>query len=215
MKVYFISGLGADERAFQSLELNNIEPIYLNWIAPLKRESIESYAKRMAEGITEPNPVIVGLSFGGMVAIEIAKIIAVRKLILISSAKGRNELPPYFRAGRYIPLHKVLPVSGTFLITPIIFYVNNIKNKNQKKILKEIINSSSNKVFIQWAVDRIVNWNNKEKPTNIVHIHGDADKLLPYKYVKADHTIKNGGHFMIVNQAKEISALLNKLIPIE
>ncbi len=110
MKVYFISGLGADDRVFRQLNLPGIEPVYLNWITPIKNESIESYAGRMAEKITESNPVIVGLSFGGMIGMEIAKLIPVKKLILISSAKGEKELPPYFLMGRSVPLYKLFPV---------------------------------------------------------------------------------------------------------
>lgn len=212
MKVYFISGLGADERAFQKLALKNVEPVYLNWIAPLKKESIEAYAKRMAASITEPNPMIIGLSFGGMMAIEIAKIIPVKKLILISSAKGEKELPLFFKAGRYIPLHKLFPSKANFITTPFILFANGVKNEEQRKRVIEIINSSDNENFNRWAVDRIVHWTNKETPAPVVHIHGNADKLLSYRYVKADHTIKNGGHFMIVNQAEEISDLLNKII---
>ena len=212
MKVYFISGLGADERAFGQLELPGVEPVYLNWIPPLQKESMESYAGRMAEKITEPDPIIIGLSFGGMIAIEIAKQIRVKKLILISSAKGEQELPLFFKMGRYIPLYKLIPIRVNFLTEPFILFFNGVKNKEQKKAIREIINNKTIADFNAWAVDRIVHWKNRTLPANLVHIHGDADKLLPYKYVKADYTIHGGGHFMIVNQAKELSALLQKLI---
>jgi hypothetical protein len=41
---------------------------------------------------------------------------------------------------------------------------------------------------------------------------GADARLLPYRYVKADHTINKGGHIMIVNQAKQIDALLQNLL---
>ena len=211
MKVYFISGLGADEKAFQSLQLPGVEPVHLNWMPPLKKESIEAYARRMSYRITEPDPVIIGLSFGGMMAIEISKIIPVKKLILISSAKGKHELPPYFTICRYIPLHILFPLRLLSMNAKAMFFIFGTRTEEQKKNLAAIINNSI-KGFNKWAINRIVNWNNTETPVNPVHIHGDADNLLPYRYVKANHTINNGGHFMIVNQAKEISALLQKLI---
>ena len=43
MKVYFISGLGADEKAFQLLQLPGVEPVHLNWMPPLKKESIDCF----------------------------------------------------------------------------------------------------------------------------------------------------------------------------
>lgn len=213
MKVYFISGLGSDERAFRALELGGIEPIHLNWIEPLKNESIEAYAKRMADRITLPDPVIVGLSFGGMMAIEIAKLIPVKKLILISSAKGRKELPPYFALCRYIPFHKLLPLRAMSSHPKAMFFIFGARNEDQKKHLKDVINNQV-KGFNAWAIDRIVKWKNHESPANLVHIHGNSDNLLPHRYVKVDHTIHKGGHLMIVNQAKEVSALLKKLIPL-
>lgn len=98
MKIYFLSGLGADESVFKALHLPGVERVYLNWIEPLPKESMEAYAQRMANRIAEPNPIIIGLSFGGMMAMEIAKLITVKQLILVSSAKTAKELPPYFRA---------------------------------------------------------------------------------------------------------------------
>jgi pimeloyl-ACP methyl ester carboxylesterase len=212
MKVYFISGLGADERVFQRLELPGIEQVHLGWITPLPNETFESYARRMAERITEPEPVIVGLSFGGMLSIEISKIIPVKKLILISSAKGEKELPAFFKTGRIIPIHKIIPPRITGVTAVVLFYLLGVKDKIQKQTLKEMINNCP-AGFVRWAVDTIVHWENKETPANLVHIHGSKDWLLPHKNVYAHYTIHNGGHSMIMSHSEEISVLLQKLVP--
>ncbi len=211
MKVYFISGLGADEKAFQALDLSAVEKIHLNWIPPLHKESIESYAKRMAERIEEENPIIIGLSFGGMMAIEIAKIISVQQVIIISSAKGKMELPPYFSICRYIPFHKILPIRAIGLNEKAMLYIFGTRNEEQKQNLINIINNTV-EGFNNWAIDRIVKWKNTVVPKNLVHIHGDSDKLLPLGYVKSDYVISNGGHFMIVNQAKDISTIIQNIL---
>jgi pimeloyl-ACP methyl ester carboxylesterase len=211
MKVYFISGLGADARAFRSLTLPGIEPVHLSWISPLPGESIEGYAKRMAERIEEPNPIIVGLSFGGMVSVEIAKQIPVKKLILISSAKGENELPPLFRMGRFLPVHKLVPARISKTAAALFFKLVGHRSKEQQETLVNMFNSSP-EGFVRWAMNAVVHWKNKQHPENLVHIHGNTDWLLPYRYVKADHTINKGGHIMIVNQAKQIDALLQNLL---
>ncbi|HLG39082.1 MAG TPA: hypothetical protein VI461_05410, partial [Chitinophagaceae bacterium] len=65
-KVYFISGLGGDKRVFSFLDLSFCEPVFIEWIKPLKKESLESYALRLRNQIPEKNPVIVGVSLGGM-----------------------------------------------------------------------------------------------------------------------------------------------------
>ena len=77
---YLFSGLGADHRAFQYLDVPGYAMIHVKWIEQEKNETLERYVKRLAKQITMPNPVFIGLSFGGMVAIEVAKIVATEKL---------------------------------------------------------------------------------------------------------------------------------------
>src|SRR4051794_35905388 len=91
--IYCISGLGADERAFERLKIAGCSLHFVDRIPPLPNETLFSYAGRMSERITEISPVVIGLSFGGMIAIEMAKQIPIEKLILISSVKTRNEIP--------------------------------------------------------------------------------------------------------------------------
>ncbi len=207
MKVYFLSGLGADATAFQALNLPGVEPVHLDWMNPVSGETIQSYAARMAQRITTPNPMIVGLSFGGMLAVEITKIIPVKQLILVSSAKSFHELPPWFRVCRYLPFHKVLPLRYISTHPRIMFHIFGSRNKAQEQQLASIIQNSL-QGFNQWAIDKVVNWRNESTPAQVIHIHGKEDNLLPFRYVSADYTIEKGGHFMIVNNAAEISAII-------
>ncbi|HNC31654.1 MAG TPA: alpha/beta hydrolase, partial [Cyclobacteriaceae bacterium] len=86
-EVYLIPGLGADRRVFQYLNLAEHSISHISWIEPLPNESIEQYAGRLTEQIKSPDPILVGVSFGGMIAVEIAKQIKTNKIILISSAR--------------------------------------------------------------------------------------------------------------------------------
>ena len=83
--IYCISGLGADEKAFAKIKVPGYALQHLLWLTPEKDEALEAYAKRMAKQIPDANPILMGLSFGGMLCIEIAKLIPVEKVILISS----------------------------------------------------------------------------------------------------------------------------------
>src|SRR5205085_77479 len=108
-KVYFISGIGADKRVFSFLDLSFCEPIYVDWIQPFKNESLESYALRLRQTIPQTAPVIVGISFGGMLATEMAKADPNLHAIIISSNKTADEFPKYLRLGRYFPFYKWMP----------------------------------------------------------------------------------------------------------
>ena len=211
MNVYFISGLGADKRAFSFLDLSFCDPVFIEWIEPSKKESLKEYAIRLRKQIPEVDPIIVGVSFGGMLVTEIAKADQNVKGIIISSNKTKKEFPGIYRAGKYFPIYQWIP--STLLKKLLLAFrpMVSAKGIDQKKIVKQII-LDSDMDFLKWAINSILHWENDQSPTNIIHIHGTADKLLPYRLVKADHTIKNGKHLMVMDEFEEMSSLLKKLI---
>jgi hypothetical protein len=146
-----------------------------------------------------------------MLATEIAKADSTAKVIIISSNKTKREFPKIFLTGKYLPIYKWLPSAvlkkGTIMRS--LFF--NPKGEKQKKIFLQILKDTDTD-FTKWAVCSILHWQNEVIPSNVTHIHGTSDKLLPYRLVKADYTIKNGTHLMIMNQSEEISELLKNLI---
>src|ERR1700758_372822 len=92
--IYLIPGVGANDKIFQNLDLSGYEVVHLKWPRHRKNETIQSYVKRLVPQIkTDTQPVLIGLSFGGIVAIELAKLINPFKTILISSIKTYHERP--------------------------------------------------------------------------------------------------------------------------
>ncbi|WP_276373085.1 alpha/beta hydrolase [Chryseolinea sp. H1M3-3] len=96
-KVFLLSGLGADKRVFDFLDLEDFSVEHVVWVKPLSKESMADYAKRLLPQITGEKPILVGVSFGGMIAIEIAKLISVEKVIQISSAQSSAAIPSFLK----------------------------------------------------------------------------------------------------------------------
>ena len=96
-KVFIFSGLGADKRVFQYMDFSGFDTTFINWLTPTKNEIIEDYALRLTDQIKTDRPILVGLSFGGIIATEVAKLIDTEKIVLIASAQTRKEIPFYFR----------------------------------------------------------------------------------------------------------------------
>ena len=211
MKVFFISGLGADSRAFNFLNLSFCQPIFIEWPKHSKIDTLESYAQKIFKSINDEEAIIVGLSFGGMLATEIAKKHPKTKVILISSCKTYKEIPRYLRFWRYIPLYKLHSNRLKKISGLIPSAVLGVKGIEQKKIQRQIL-FDSDPAFTRWAIGAILHWKNTTVPQNLTHIHGTADNLLPYKYVQPHHTIHGGAHIMIMDKAREISDLLRKII---
>lgn len=212
-KIYLISGLGADERVFQKLDLSEFEPVFIEWIIPLVNETIEQYATRLRTQITTLRPTLLGLSFGGMMAIEIAKQIETEKIILIASAKTKNEIPFYFRAAGKLGIDKFLP---TNILKSANFSTNwffGASSEFEKQLLKQII-IDTDPVFLRWAIEKIALWENQIELKNIFHIHGTNDKVLPYRFVRCDEKIEGGGHLMTLDRAAEITEIIRgQLLP--
>jgi pimeloyl-ACP methyl ester carboxylesterase len=208
--IYIFSGLGADERAFQFINFFEHKPVFINWIAPLRNESIESYAARIALKITEPNPVLIGLSFGGIMAVEVARIIKPEKVILISSVQSKNEIPFIYRLAGMLRLHRIMPAVLMRKANFITYWLFGIKSNAEKKILTAIL-KDTDPVFLGWAIDKILSWKNESRTRNLFKVHGTKDRLFPF-YKNADVIISGGGHFMVLNKAEEVSRVLQEEI---
>ncbi len=209
-ELYIFSGLGADERVFQRLDFSRYSTTFIKWITPQNKESIEDYATRLLDQIKTTKPILIGLSFGGLIAIEVAKQIDTEKIILIASAKTKKEIPFYYRLAGRLGLHKLLP---TRLLKNSNFITNwffGIKSAFDKQLLKQTL-IDSDPTFLHWAIDKVVRWTNLIHPPNIFHIHGTSDRILPFKLVNCDLAIEHAGHLMTLNQEEEINKALKKI----
>ena len=211
MKVYFISGLGADRRVFKYIRLpENCEPVYLDWIKPLPQESLPEYARRMASLINQQEPYsLIGLSLGGMIAAEISKELQPRKTVLISTAPSSDQIPFYFKWVYTVRAHKLVPVS-VLKSGSIVKRFFTAESDSDKALIKKII-WESDPSFIHWAVDAILRWKTNSLPANYVHIHGTRDELLPFRFVRPSHVIRKAGHMMVMTHAKEINQILEEI----
>jgi alpha/beta superfamily hydrolase len=166
---------------------------------------------RLADQIDVSKPfALIGVSFGGMCSVEISKRLNPVKTFIISSSKFNNELPLKISLWRKIPVYRFFRDS---------FYKNAaMLAKNQFGVITEEQQISFRKMldeapknYFNGAIDCIVKWENKIRPENVIHIHGTSDKVLPHsKVIACDYSIKGGTHFMIINQAEEISKIINK-----
>jgi hypothetical protein len=213
-QVYFISGLGADHRLYEKQIAAGLPIKVIDWKIPFPNESIEGYAKRMADEISPTNQCIFigGVSFGGIMAIEMHKHISNAKIIIISSIKSSIEIPLHIKMWKYFPIYKIL--SGTLIKKAGILakFIFGSMEKEDVKVFTTMV-SEADPVFIKWAMHQIVNWKNKKYPDNILHIHGSKDLIFPIIYLKKPFTkIMAGTHIMIRTQSDEINFLLTEEI---
>lgn len=211
--IHFISGLGADKIAFSFLKINsNLNINYAEWIDPGKDELLTTYIKRMIKNYQiKDDDIIIGLSFGGMVAVEINKLVRLKQMILLSSTATTNGLSPMIRYFGKFGLNKLLPKKQLNKSNSGMYFAFGAKTKDEKEKLDLFI-SRSDVNLIYWSIKKLTKWKNEIKPGNAIIINGDEDKIFPVKNVKPDYVIKGGTHLMVYNKAEEVSDIINKVL---
>ena len=213
MDIYLISGLGSDRAIFKNLTFSKAANIhYLDWVPPKAKESLKAYALRLAEGIDRSVPfAIIGLSFGGMLATEIANLLHPQLTVLVSSVPMKQQLPRYYRFFGRMKVNKLIPVFKPKTAPRFIASFFGVETQDDYECFQQLLKRSDPR-FTKWAIDSILTWDRTESPPGIIRIHGDNDKVLPLGNNKVDYLIRGGSHFMIFNRAVEISDILNELL---
>lgn len=208
MKLYCLSGLGVDERAFQNFKPDGIDLIHVPWLDPLPDETLQQYSQRLIDKVQpEDNYNLLGVSFGGMIAAEFSRIKRANTLFLVSTIQDRSQLRCLFKAGTKLKLHKLIPISLMKRPGALNNFLFGVRRAEDKELLREILNDTD-PAFLKWAINAVANWQNPYRVEGI-RIHGSFDKLLPLKS-SAQYILKKGGHFMIANRGKEIAAIVEK-----
>lgn len=212
--IYFVPGLGASSKIFENLKFpeDKFDLHYLEWLLPLsEKEKLEDYAKRMADLISEKNPILIGVSFGGIMVQEMAKHISVKKIILISSVKSRNELPNRLKLIQKTGVYKLFPASSINNIEDFSKYAFGNFAKKRIELYKKYL-SVRDEHYLHWAIYNVLHWKQIEAPKNLIHIHGLEDHVFPIKHIKNCIQIEKGTHIMILTKAKIISKIIADLV---
>lgn len=196
-------GMAASPSIFKHIKLpeEQFECCFLEWMVPDKGEPLKDYAKRMLQYVKHDNPVLIGVSFGGILVQEMAKLIPVRKLIVISSVKCRAELPKRMIFAKYTKVHKLLPTGLVNNIELLAKYAFGETVTRRLDLYQEYL-SVREKYYLDWAIDNIVNWKQEEPDPDVIHIHGEKDAVFPRMYIKNCTEVKGATHVMIINRFK-------------
>jgi len=213
MNLYFLSGLGADYRVFANLTLpDEYNIIHIKWIEPLKNDTLQQYAFRLSKNIDLSKPFcLIGVSFGGIIATELSKIVYPKKTIIISSISTHHQMPWYFIIPRILKPYLFVPEKWIRSDNAITCRIFGIKSTEDRKLLKQILDDTDI-TFLNWAMTRLLNWKHDKAIPDLIHIHGTSDHIFPVRYIKPDISIDTGGHFMVFNKAAEICEILSQAL---
>lgn len=183
----------------------------LEWEIPLKRESLQDYARRMSQKIKHENSVLLGVSFGGVLIQEMAEFLNPQKLIIISSVKSWKEFPGRMKFARKTGFYRLIPTS---LIKHFGFLSKLPLGKVVRKRIKLYRRylGMENKKYLDWAFRELLNWKQNEPKRDLIHIHGERDFILPIKNINTCIPVPEGTHIMIINRYRWFNRNLPGLI---
>lgn len=145
---------------------------------------------------------------GGMLAAEMTSFIPQLRAIIISSVKSPKERSALLKAGRVLPVQRLLPRS--FIQKGSWFW-----GKAHKQVIKKEADyflkmfQEQDPRFLKWALVQVPRWKGQGDLSRIHHIHGDKDELFPFKRIENASLVKGGTHFMVYTRGREVSKLIN------
>ena len=209
--IYCISGLGADHRFFGNLHIDGYSFLPVPWVEFSSDDDMRSYALKMYHSIPEKDPLILGLSFGGMLTVEMCNSGVIKKGIIVSSAKTKIELGYNNPVLQVIYDLKILPPRVFTTPWSAVLFALGARTHEEKTLLRQII-SDSDPAFVTWCIKTLLSWQNMEVPQGISHIHGTADRIIRPKHIKTDYWVNGGSHIMVYNLHVEISKIIKGIL---
>ncbi|EMY81570.1 hypothetical protein pgond44_06955 [Psychroflexus gondwanensis ACAM 44] len=207
-------GMAANPTVFERIELpvEEFKMLWLTWKIPKKEESLKAYAHRMVEPIEKDKPVVlIGVSFGGVLVQEMSRFLMVKRLIIISSVKTKQELPARMKLARYSGVYKILPTGLLNYITQIEKLPVGSTIRKRLKLYQQYL-SVNDKNYLEWAIKEMLCWEQVQPIEDIIHIHGEEDLVFPIKNISDCIRIPSGTHIMILNKYRWFNANLPGLI---
>ena len=211
--VFFMPGMAANSSIFENIKLpeDKFKMHWLEWEIPQPDESISNYAKRICSKIEYENPVLVGVSFGGILVQEMSKHIKVRKLIIVSSIKNRYELPKRMKLAKLTKAYKLIPTKLIGDVDKLAKYAFGEMATKRVELYKKYL-SVNDPIYLYWAIKQVILWEQEQTIPETIHVHGNKDGVFPIKHLSNYIEVKGGSHIMIINKFKWFNEHLPVLI---
>lgn len=211
--VYFMPGMAANPSIFENIKLpkNIFAMHWLEWEIPLDNESLSHYAQRMSKKVIHPKPVLIGVSFGGILVQEMSKFLDLKKLIIISSVKSKKELPWRMKIAKLTKAYKLIPKNLTADVDKLAKYAFGKVASNRIELYRKYLSVNDPK-YLSWAIKQVILWKQETPIKGVIHIHGEKDGIFPTRHLSNYIKVKGGTHIMVINKYKWFNENLPTII---
>jgi pimeloyl-ACP methyl ester carboxylesterase len=206
LPLVLVPGLNGDHRVFSQQSLAFPDALIVAWIAPRADEGLQQYAARLARSLDLSGPcVVAGVSFGGIVALEMARYLDARMCILIASSRDPQGLPYILRLLRPVAARVPLPlVTGSVIAG---WATACAALPDVRRRIRRL--SPEQKTFQRWALRALLTWHpTTPAACSILQVHGDRDNRFPDGASRAERVVHGAGHLVTLTHGDEVNQIL-------
>ena len=211
MKLYVISGLGADFKVLEKITFPpKLEVVFLDWLIPENKEEFHHYVERMAARVDDSEPfALLGYSFGGLIVQEIDKLKSAEKVVIMGSIKSDKEKSRFIKFGEISRITKYLP-QGMFNVKSAAIYsvARSFVDPKNPKLMEYF--TVRDQYYLKWGIEKVSDWKFEENP-KVIQILGSKDIVFPVKYSNPDYVVENGTHLFPATKPKQVSKILTEI----
>lgn len=194
-----LPGLSGDPRVFEPQRVAFANLVVPRWISPEPYESLCEFARRMASHL-DPGPCVIGgVSFGGIVALEMTRFLDARACILVATVRSRSGLPLALRVASPVvsrasdrTLHRAM----------------NVASASGIQCVKEKGDDRDASRFRAWALRALARWRPAEPSCILRQIHGERDRTFRARASGADVILPGAGHLLTRTHAAAVNAFI-------
>lgn len=216
MPLVLLPGIGTDARLFTLQRMEFPQLVVPEWIPPRRGESLAEYAARLAETIDLRQPCLVGgVSFGGMVALELTRHLPAMGCALMASVKSSRELP--FTLRGLGPLAYLLPQRADWLVawfgSVLKVTVGRFLPPRGRMLCEHLSRVRSH--LVPWAWRAALGWRPRgDWPCPVFHLHGDRDPIFPVRRTSPTRIVPGGGHLLPVTHPFVVNEFLRECLAV-
>lgn len=220
-------GLAADARLFGPQAAALPALVTPGWLKPEANETLEAYAKRMAEALMQQRAregatgayLIGGFSFGGQVALEMVQHLAPKPdaVVLVCGVRSREQILPSFvrqqRLSAYVP-----GIVQRMLFGPYARWFARREGLSTEHANVLVAMAKENDpAFLRWSSGACAHWRGEPKDVangtgesgvKVLHLHGECDRVIPDVCRQATTTLTGAGHLITFTHAEAVTAWL-------
>ncbi len=213
MPLILFSGLGADASIFAPQKARFPQLIVPPWPPPRPGDSLSDYCERMASTLSVTGPCVIGgASFGGIIALEIARFLNPRAVLLIGSVREPAHLPQHVRALR--PLRRM---TDWLPLTMLQWSAGPLGTRSGRRLSPHLGGlarqfGAADRAVLRWSMRQMLTWSEPPVVTcPVFRIHGDCDRVLPLRG-KPEVIVPGGGHVISLTHPEQVNGFIDQCL---